>query len=95
MTATELLARILAITPAPPMTDDVEVLLAAAAEVHAARELLLAAASPVMPAPLDPARRSELEARQQAWTDALSSAQRRVGGQRVGAGQLRRYATHL
>ena len=89
-----MIAALLAATPLPPATDDVDALLAAAGQMLAARAAVLARFS-------DPARgpKSEVElvgivelsARDAAWRDAIAAATRLVGGRRIAAAAARRY----
>ncbi|MBX3155905.1 MAG: hypothetical protein KF773_07895 [Deltaproteobacteria bacterium] len=89
------LARLLAATPLPPSTDDAEELIETYLLMEETRKEILAAL------PADPARIRgtvertivlELLARQEAWREAISSAQLRLRGQQVGVRQLRSYA---
>jgi len=76
-------------TPYPPLTDDVDALLAAADRMVIERDAILAMASPGL---ADAALVAELEARQMAWTVALQNARERLGGQRINNRNIRAYA---
>jgi len=93
MTAGELLARLLALTPEPPVQCEVEPLLAHFEAVVAQRAELIALIVP--PLRLTDADREllvELERRDAAWQDILAAAMRKIGEQRCAVGQLRAYA---
>jgi hypothetical protein len=94
--STSVLARLLAATPLPPLTDDTDELIERYLHMEDERKTILAELSP------DPARVTgsvdralvlELLARQEAWRDAIVGAQDRLRVQQVGVRQLRSYAT--
>jgi hypothetical protein len=84
-----MIAALLEVTPFPPATDNIDELLAAAAEMVRARDRVLAT---VQTNDRDPDLVVELEARQAAWQIALSGARMQLGSQRVGARRVRAYA---
>jgi precorrin-6B methylase 2 len=86
-----MIAALLEVTPLPPATDNIDELLAAAAEMVRARERVIATART---GDLDPSLAIELEARQVAWQVALAGARTRLGTQRVGARRVRAYASY-
>lgn len=92
MTSAQLLAKLLSITPVPPDSFDVDELLAAAAAMLAARQQLLDTATQIVMAPFDPSELAELHCREAAWREAIASAQRVVGTQRIGVSRMRKYA---
>ncbi len=92
MTADELLERLLELTPLPPDTTDAEALLAAAAEMLAARQVCLAAGAVVVGKASRADRIAELGRREAAWQGALAAAQQATGQQRMATAKLRRYA---
>jgi hypothetical protein len=94
VTAGELIAALLAVTPTPPADATVDALLVAFGEIASRRQAILDAVAEISPvaSDADRAARDELMARQEAWHAALASAREAVGSQRVGAQLLRRYA---
>ncbi|MCX5742135.1 MAG: hypothetical protein NT062_06535 [Proteobacteria bacterium] len=83
-----LIDQLLDATPAPPAGEDPETLLAAFAEVEAARATILATATRE---PASTELRALLLAREAAWQQALVSAQAEVGGALIGTHRLRQY----
>ena len=89
----EILARLLELTPLPPPGATVDQLLAAFEAIVAERAAVIATiALPIRVTDADRALLGELDHRQAAWQDALTTALRAVGDQRCGANQLRAYA---
>lgn len=88
-TSSSFIEALLSVTPYPPLTDDVDELLAAADRMVFERDAVLAMASPGY---ADAALVAELEARQMAWTVALQNARERLGGQRINNKHVRAYA---
>lgn len=100
-TPNEVLARLIALTPAPDPDLEVDALLAVFDAMLAQRAQVLAELVPP-PAgttlPLDGAGRqlrAELARRDAAWEDLLASALRIVGGQRSSVSKLRAYGGGL
>ncbi len=89
---TDAIDRLLAATPYPPATGDVTALLAAAAEVAAARATALATVQRTTP---DALKLGELEQRQDAWQAALSAARQQLARQQIGVRGLRAYASRV
>jgi hypothetical protein len=77
-------------TGTPPQTDDIDLLVREWVGIVAARAALLADPPSSFSKELRPMM-DELEARQEAWRAALDVARQRVGAQRVGVAQVRRY----
>jgi hypothetical protein len=93
MTGSELVTRLLDVTPAPTPGAAVDELLSVFEAVIAQRaEVLAAVAAPLPLSDPDRPLLVELRRRQDAWQDALAAARRWVGEQRCGAAQLRAYA---
>lgn len=92
MTASSLLSRLLEITPLPPDTVVIDELLAAAAIMLGARKALLASATEVLLAKVDPEQVAELARREDAWRIAVAAAQHVCGQARIGTAKLRAYA---
>jgi hypothetical protein len=92
MTSGELVARMLELTPAPPSDAGTDELIAAAAAMLAARQLLLDAARGLEPGPVDARLTARLAEREQAWRAAVAAAQCAIGTQRTSAAALRSYA---
>jgi len=96
MTAKEILVQLLDATPVPTPGVGIEPLVESAERIAAARAQILAQiVAPLSLAEADRPLLLELEQRDAAWQDALSSAQRTIGHQRCGAAQLRAYAPAL
>jgi len=87
-----MISALIDVTPYPPATDDIDVLLAAAADMVRARDRLLASIGTAERG--DASLRLELDARQAAWQIVLAAALARLGTQRVGARRVRAYVTH-
>jgi hypothetical protein len=96
MTAATLLSRLLAATPAPPTSDDLDGLLAMATSMMHEREAILVAAAglPITTA-AESQQLSELQTRQRAWDKILDTARERLSQQRLGATKMRAYAATL
>ena len=82
-----LLQRLIDATPLPPSALDVDALLAAFERVLAARQAIIDEVTGVRPIITDDEHRllHELVARQDAWRDALITAQRLVCERRLGS----------
>lgn len=96
LTIHDVLARLIELTPPPPPITEIDPLLTAFEAIIAQRAELLDRLAP--PLQLGDAERSlvlELERRDAAWQDTLSSAMRTVSQQRHGTEQLRAYAAVL
>jgi hypothetical protein len=78
-------------TTLPPETDDVDVLLAAFAQVSAAREAILAQATPLRIAGERGEVYADLQNREAAWRTTLATARHRVAAHRIAASQAQRY----
>ncbi|TMQ09142.1 MAG: hypothetical protein E6J90_38650 [Deltaproteobacteria bacterium] len=88
-----LLTRLLDVTPLPPADAGVAELLATFEVAIAERAAILSEISPpITLSEMDRPLLIELERRQALWQDALASALRRVGEQRMATTQLRAYA---
>lgn len=91
--AREILARLLELTPEPPVGAEIDQLLAAFDAIATARAVIIdVLVPPIALAAADRPLLLELERREALWQDTLAAARRTVGGQRCGAGQLRAYA---
>lgn len=92
----DVLTRLIELTPLPPEDAEIDPMLAAFEAIIAQRAALLDHLEHLAPPlQLDPADRAlvrELERRDAAWQDALTTAMRRVSQQRHGNEQLRAYA---
>ncbi len=98
MSPTELLPRLLALTPPPPGVGDMpaERLIAVFEVILEQRaEIIAELAGPVTLTEDDRAIWREIEHRQRAWQDTLAAALRAVAAQRSGSKHLRSYARHL
>ncbi|HEV7558096.1 MAG TPA: hypothetical protein VGO00_21660 [Kofleriaceae bacterium] len=87
-----MISALIEVTPYPPATDDIDELLAAAADMVRARDRLLASNGSAERG--DASLLVELDARQAAWQIALAAARSRLGSQRAGARRVRAYATY-
>ncbi len=86
------LCRLLDATTLPPQTDDVDVLLAAFEAMSRDRQAMFDAAPyPVAVSAESSSIVAEIVRRHSAWHAALSTARERVGEQRRGMSQVRRY----
>jgi hypothetical protein len=89
----EILVRLLDRTPLPTPGADAEQLLAAFEAIAAERAAVIAEiAATAALADADQPLLVELRRRDAVWLEALATAQRTIGSQRCGAGQLRAYA---
>jgi hypothetical protein len=97
MLPTTILARLLEATPLPPKDADVETLLAAFEQSHAARAAILADVSESLDTSSAEAREllHHLATRQHLWREALAAAIESVKQAQVGVGKLRRYGDGL
>ncbi|MEO8698606.1 MAG: hypothetical protein ABI867_01150 [Kofleriaceae bacterium] len=93
MTTLEFLERMLEATPVPPTDSDVDGLLAAFQAMVAERQVLLDQMSGLVVDAAYRAIANTVIARERVWRDALAVAQQLVKSQRVGATQLRAYAS--
>lgn len=92
----ELVLQLLAATPLPPPSADVDELLAAHAELHRVRQAILDAGTPELDLGADGHDLGrELLARDAAWLAALRDALTNVRSQRRGVSQVRAYAATL
>lgn len=92
--ARDVLTRLLAATPSPPETLEIDELLVAFEAIAGARQELLAQLPGTLaPTPEERALAREISARQDEWRDALATARARLCEQRLGVGKLRSYAT--
>lgn len=95
MTSTrELLERLLAATPHPPLSCDIDELLAALATLLPARQLILDELGDQRRVSNDEERSlaREIAGRDAAWQSALAHARDGLGVARMGARQLRQYS---
>lgn len=86
-----ILQRLLDATPMPPVTHDVDELLAAFERISADRQHILDGLVE-RPPEIDRELVRELERRHEAWIAAIRDAQKQIGEHRVGVQQLRAYA---
>lgn len=91
-----IIRELLDLTPLPPETADVDVVLAAFEEMFAARQQVLERAAQTDEKPDDTeenrALAMELAARDAAWQAALHATRDRVGAARQGTSRMRSYA---